>query len=59
MTQPTEQTTCSGGKNCTIAWQNDSRSPDLKGFGTSRVSVYVGSQTQQVNSILTEIHVSC
>lgn len=47
MTSPTANTVCNGGSTCNIAWQDDGNTPSLADFGTARVSIYVGSQTQQ------------
>lgn len=47
MTSPTAQTTCSGGKQCTIQWKDDGTAPSLAQFGLADVGIWVGSVTSQ------------
>lgn len=47
MTSPTAQTTCTGGKQCTIQWNDDGKAPSLAQFGLADVGVWVGSVTSQ------------
>lgn len=47
MTSPTAQTTCTGGKQCSIAWNDDGKPPSLAQFGMADVGVWVGSVTAQ------------
>ncbi|KAI0672207.1 hypothetical protein C8Q78DRAFT_734514 [Trametes maxima] len=47
MTSPVGSTSWAAGQQVTISWKDDGQSPSLAEFGASKVSVYVGSQTQQ------------
>jgi len=47
MTAPTAQTTCAGGKQCTIQWNDDGKAPSLTTFGLADVGIWVGSVTSQ------------
>jgi len=47
MTSPTAQTTCTGGKPCTISWQDDGKAPNLQAFGPSSIGIWVGSVQSQ------------
>jgi len=47
MTSPTAQTTCTGGKQCTISWQDDGKAPNLQAFGLASIGVWVGSVQSQ------------
>jgi len=47
MTSPTAQTTCTGGKQCTISWQDDGKAPTLAQFGQASIGIWVGSVSSQ------------
>jgi len=47
MTSPTASTTCSGGKQCTISWQDDGKAPTLAQFGLASIGIWVGSVQSQ------------
>ncbi|KZV99012.1 hypothetical protein EXIGLDRAFT_831788 [Exidia glandulosa HHB12029] len=47
ITDPNGLTTCSGGTNCNIKWQDGPNAPTLAASGTCSFSIYTGSQQQQ------------
>jgi len=47
MTSPTAQTTCTGGKQCTISWQDDGKAPTNVQFGLASIGIWVGSVQSQ------------
>jgi len=49
ITSPVATTTLSGGKEATITWQDDGKSPALKDFGPAKISIYVGNAQQQTS----------
>ncbi|KAI0649825.1 hypothetical protein C8Q79DRAFT_923304 [Trametes meyenii] len=60
MTSPVGSTSWAAGQQVTISWKDDGQSPSLPEFGPSKVSVYVGSQTQQtlIQEIVPSVDVS-
>ncbi|OSD00529.1 hypothetical protein PYCCODRAFT_1426543 [Trametes coccinea BRFM310] len=60
MTSPVASTTWAAGQQQTISWKDDGSAPSLADLGACKVSVYVGSQTQQtlVQSITDNVDVS-
>ncbi|KAI9056499.1 hypothetical protein FKP32DRAFT_1599234 [Trametes sanguinea] len=60
MTSPVASTTWAAGQQQTISWKDDGSAPSLSDLGPCKVSVYVGSQTQQtlVQSISDNVNVA-
>ena len=50
-------TSWAAGQQQTVSWKDDGAAPSLTNFGPSKVSVYVGSQTQQVSFFPLELRV--
>ncbi|KAI0827283.1 hypothetical protein BC628DRAFT_1368658 [Trametes gibbosa] len=59
ITSPVASTTWTAGQQATISWQDDGKSPSLADLGSCKVSLYVGSQTQQtlVQQVVTDVNV--
>lgn len=51
VTSPVATSSWAAGQQQTVSWKDDGIAPSLANFGPSKVSVYVGSQTQQVSFI--------
>jgi len=47
MTSPTASTTCTGGQQCTISWNDDGKPPTLVQFGLASIGIFVGSVSSQ------------
>jgi len=47
MTSPTVQTTCTGGQQCTISWNDDGKAPTAVTFGLASIGIFVGSVNSQ------------
>ncbi|KAI0357677.1 hypothetical protein OH77DRAFT_1421762 [Trametes cingulata] len=60
ITSPVGSTTWAAGQSQTISWKDDGASPSLAQLGPCKVSVYVGSQTQQtlIQEIVPSVDVS-
>ncbi|KAM5536813.1 hypothetical protein V8D89_009531 [Ganoderma adspersum] len=60
VTSPVATTSWAAGQQQTVSWKDDGTAPSLANFGPSKVSVYVGSQTQQtmVQSIVASVDLS-
>ncbi|KAI1792431.1 hypothetical protein LXA43DRAFT_341559 [Ganoderma leucocontextum] len=60
VTSPVATTSWAAGQQQTVSWKDDGTAPSLANFGPSKVSVYVGSQTQQtmVQSIVPSVDLS-
>ncbi|CDO70070.1 hypothetical protein BN946_scf184601.g23 [Trametes cinnabarina] len=60
MTSPVASTTWAAGQQQTISWKDDGSAPSLAELGLCKISVYVGSQTQQtlVQAIADNVNVS-
>ena len=60
VTSPVATSSWPAGQQQTVSWKDDGIAPSLANFGPSKVSVYVGSQTQQtmVQSIVTSVDLS-
>ena len=56
VTSPVASTSWAAGSQVSINWQDDGTSPSLSEFGASKVSVYVGSKTQQVSYCFLLVH---
>jgi hypothetical protein len=51
MTAPVSSTSIPAGKQFTINWQDDGKSPNLTAFGPTTIGLYVGSPTVQVCTV--------
>ncbi|PIL29174.1 hypothetical protein GSI_09223 [Ganoderma sinense ZZ0214-1] len=60
VTAPVATTSWAAGQQQTVSWKDDGTAPSLANFGPSKVSVYVGSQTQQtmVQAIVASVDLS-
>lgn len=60
MTSPVASTSWTAGQQATISWKDDGASPSLADLGPCKVSVYVGSQTQQtlIQEVVPSVDVS-
>jgi hypothetical protein len=49
VTNPVATTTCIAGQPCTVAWQDDGKTPNLASIGPTQIFLSVGSAQQQTN----------
>jgi hypothetical protein len=47
VTAPVSSTTFTGGKPCTVSWQDNGQQPTLQAFGPAMVAIYAGNSQQQ------------
>ncbi len=51
MTEPVASTSLPAGKQFTITWQDDGKSPNLTAFGPTTIGLFVGSPIVQVCTV--------